>query len=129
VRGPSPHAAMLAEYGDIDIALDPFPYGGGLTTCEALWMGVPVVTMPWLRPLSRQALAVLEAIGLGDLVARTPREFAAIVARLAADGGRRAALRDGLRDRMRASDLFDGRSLAAALEQSYSAALASREAS
>jgi predicted O-linked N-acetylglucosamine transferase (SPINDLY family) len=92
-------------------------------------MGVPVVTMPWLRPLSRQALAVLEAIGLPDLVARTPREFAATVARLAADAGRRAALRDGLRERMRASALFDGRSLAAALEQSYSAALASREAS
>jgi len=129
VRGPSPHAAMLAEYGDVDIALDSFPYGGGLTTCEALWMGVPVVTMPWLRPLSRQALAVLEAIGLPDLVARTPREFAAIVARLAADAGRRAALRDGLRERMRASALFDGRSLAAALEQAFSATLASREVS
>jgi predicted O-linked N-acetylglucosamine transferase (SPINDLY family) len=129
LRGASSHADMLAEYGDIDIALDPFPYGGGLTTCEALWMGVPVVTMPWLRPLSRQSAAVLQAIGLDDLVARTPREYVAAVRSLAADRGRRAALRAGLRDRLRASPLFDGRSLARKLEAAYATALRNKATS
>src|SRR6201999_3293639 len=63
LRGRSPHAEMLAEYGDVDIALDPFPFCGGLTSCEALWMGVPVVTLPGSRPGSRQTLALLTPLG------------------------------------------------------------------
>lgn len=119
IRGASPHPQMLAEYGDIDIALDPFPFCGGLTTCEALWMGVPVVTLPWIRPLSRQGLAVLSAIGLEELVASTPGDYVRIVCTLAADGARRSALRTELRERISRSALFDGRALAAALEAEY----------
>lgn len=124
LRGASPHPQMLAEYGDIDIALDPFPFGGGLTTCEALWMGVPVVTLPWRRPVSRQGLAILDALGLADLAADTPREYVATVRRLAADTQRRAALRTELRARMKNSALFDGASLARTLESIFVAACA-----
>lgn len=119
IRGATPHAQMLAEYGDIDIALDPFPFCGGLTTCEALWMGVPVVTLPWIRPLSRQGFAILSELGLDDLAARTPADYVRIVRDLAADGERRGALRSDLRGRIERSALFDGRALAAALEERY----------
>ncbi len=70
LRGACAHPQMLEEYGDIDLALDPFPFCGGLTSCEALWMGVPVLTLPQLRPVSRQTLAFLRELDL-------EREFAA----------------------------------------------------
>lgn len=127
-RGASPHAEMLAQYGDIDIALDPFPFSGALTTLEALWMGVPVVTLPWLRPVSRQTEALLAAVDLHDLVARTPRQVVEIAARLAADVPRRAALRTALRGRMRAGPLGDGASLARCLEALFERQLAERGA-
>ncbi|NRR32627.1 tetratricopeptide repeat protein [Oxalobacteraceae bacterium] len=119
LRPHSPHADMLAEYGDIDLALDTFPFSGGLTSLEALWMGVPVLTMPWLRPVSRQTLAMLEALGLADLAAPTPGAFVALACALAADLPRRQALRADLRERMRASVLSDGAGLARALESIY----------
>ena len=119
---------MLGEYADIDIALDPFPFCGGLTTCEALWMGVPVVTHPWIRPMSRQGFALLEAVGLAELAAPTPGAYVEIAAGLARDAGRRGAWRAGLRDRMRSSALFDGPGLARALEAAYVSALEARRA-
>ena len=64
LHGISPHADLLKEYADIDIALDPFPSTGGLTSCDALCMGVPVVPWPQERVVSRQTLAFLSAIGL-----------------------------------------------------------------
>ncbi|MCP4245993.1 MAG: methyltransferase type 11, partial [bacterium] len=57
--GPGNHAGVLADYGEVDIALDPFPFSGCLTTCETLWMGVPLVTLPMTRPASRQSLGFL----------------------------------------------------------------------
>ncbi len=69
LRGPSPHRALLAEYGDIDIVLDPFPYSGGLTTCEALWMGVPTVTLPGETFASRHSFSHLGNVGLADWAA------------------------------------------------------------
>jgi protein O-GlcNAc transferase len=116
LRGSSPHARMLAEYGEIDIALDPFPFSGGLTSCEALWMGVPVVTLPGERPASRQTLGFLEAIGLGELAARSEADYVRIAAALAADTDRRSRLRRTLRPRMTASSLCDGRLFTSALE-------------
>jgi len=106
LRGRSPHAAMLAEYGDVDIALDPFPFCGGLTSCEALWMGVPIVTLPGSRAVSRQTLGFLSPIGLAELSAETAERYVAIAAGLAGDRDRLAALRAGLRDRMAASPLW-----------------------
>ena len=66
LRGPSPHPEMLEQYGDIDIALDPFPFNGGMTTLEALWMGIPVVTLAGNSVVSRQTVSALANIGLAD---------------------------------------------------------------
>jgi predicted O-linked N-acetylglucosamine transferase (SPINDLY family) len=122
-RPATPHAQMLAEYGDIDVALDPFPFSGLISTLEALWMGVPVVTLPWQRPVSRQSLAVLRAIGLDRGIATTPRGYVAQAAALAADITTRTTWRSsgacGLRHRLSASPLADGRRLAGELEAIY----------
>lgn len=107
LRGPSFHAEMLKEYGDIDIALDPFPFTGGLTSCEALWMGVPVVTWPQSRVVSRQTFAFLSAIGLPQLAAQSADDYVAIARDLAADLPALQTLRAGLRERMLASPLMD----------------------
>jgi predicted O-linked N-acetylglucosamine transferase (SPINDLY family) len=98
---------MLAEYGDIDIALDPFPYNGGLTTCEALWMGVPVLTLLGNSMVSRQSASLVRAAGLPEWVARDPAELLRLAAQAAADGPALAALRAGMRTRLRASPLLD----------------------
>jgi predicted O-linked N-acetylglucosamine transferase (SPINDLY family) len=126
LRPASPHEQMLGEYADIDIALDPFPFSGALTTLEALWMGVPVVTLPWQRPVSRQTAALLHAIGLDDLVAVNPRDYAARAAALAADAERRQQLRAGLRDLVRRSEIGDGRGLAREVEALFVAMLGSK---
>src|SRR5271168_1320783 len=93
LRGFSPHLEMLAQYGDIDVALDPFPFGGGLTSCEALWMGVPVTTMPGDRPASRQTVGFLDLLGLGECAARSPTEYVRCATELAADPDRLMTLR------------------------------------
>jgi predicted O-linked N-acetylglucosamine transferase (SPINDLY family) len=121
LRGPSAHRAMLAEYGDIDIALDPFPFGGGLTSCEALWMGVPVVTMPGANPASRQTAGFLSAIGHREWVAASPDDYRRIARELAANRAGLAELRHGLRPAMAASPLCDGPGFTRVLEQAYRA--------
>jgi len=121
LRGASPHQQMLGEYGDVDIALDPFPYSGGLTSCEALWMGVPLVTLAGRRPVSRQTLGYLTLVNLAELAATTPEQYVQIAADLARDLDRLAALRAGLRDTMAASPLCDGPRFARNLEQRYRA--------
>lgn len=117
LRGPSFHAELLKEYADIDIALDPFPFTGGLTSCEALWMGVPVVTWPQERVVSRQTFALLSAIGLPELAAKDARDYVRIAIELAADRERLAGLRGSLRQQMQASSLMDVRGFAYQLEQ------------
>lgn len=107
LRGPSFHADLLKEYADIDIALDSFPFTGGLTSCEALWMGVPVVTWPQSRVVSRQTHAFLHQIGLPELSAKDADDYVRIAIELANDRERLAQLRATLRDRMRASPLLD----------------------
>jgi SAM-dependent methyltransferase len=118
LRGPSFHAELLKEYAEVDIALDPFPFTGGLTSCEALWMGVPVVTWPQSRVVSRQTAAFLGVIGLPELAATGPDDYIRIAASLATDQDRLQALRASLRDRMRASPLMDVAGFTGALETS-----------
>lgn len=104
-RDASPHAEMLAEYGDVDIALDPMPFSGGATTCDALWMGVPVVTMHGRRFASNHTVSHLGAAGLPELVASSPDAYVDICAHLAADVSALDRLRTGLREQLRHSPL------------------------
>ncbi len=80
LRGAVPNGAHLKTYDEIDVALDPFPFSGGMTTHEALAAGVPVVTLPGERPLSRQTLSLLMRSGLSDLVARDADDYVRIAA-------------------------------------------------
>ncbi|MGH8567078.1 MAG: tetratricopeptide repeat protein [Gammaproteobacteria bacterium] len=107
LRGASQHRQTLVEYGDVDIALDPFPYSGGMTSLEALWQGVPVVTMPKTRPVSRQTQAFLTVLGRAEWVAKEPDDYIRIAADLASNPDRLAALRRDQRARMAASPLCD----------------------
>jgi predicted O-linked N-acetylglucosamine transferase (SPINDLY family) len=115
LRGWSPHRELLAAYHEIDVALDPFPYSGGLTTCEALWMGVPVVTCPGATFAGRHSLGHLSNAGLGELVAHDLSEYVGRATELAGDLTRLAALRGTLRPRVAGSPLCDGRRFAANL--------------
>ncbi|CAO3419153.1 tetratricopeptide repeat protein [Azospirillum doebereinerae] len=109
-------ADHLALYGRIDIGLDPFPYNGTTTTCEAMWMGVPVVALAGDRHAARVGMALLTRVGLTDLIATDPSDYRRIAASLATDAPRRAALRLELRDRMRDGPLGDAAGLARAVE-------------
>jgi predicted O-linked N-acetylglucosamine transferase (SPINDLY family) len=99
---------LLDTYNTIDLALDPFPYSGGLTTCEALWMGVPVVTWPGETFAGRHSLSHLSNVGLAETIAANEHEYIEVASRLAGDLPHLAALRAGLRDRMAHSPLCDG---------------------
>jgi predicted O-linked N-acetylglucosamine transferase (SPINDLY family) len=114
-RGRSPHAELLAHYHDIDLALDPFPYSGCLTTCEALWMGVPVVTFPGATFVSRHSLSHLATVGLMEAVAGDLEKYVEVAVALAEDLPRLAGLRARLRAQMAGSPLCDGRRFAANL--------------
>jgi predicted O-linked N-acetylglucosamine transferase (SPINDLY family) len=115
-RGWSAHAQALAQYGDIDVALDPFPFNGGVTTCEALWMGVPVVTCPGETFASRHSLSYLSTLGLTETIAGDLEEYVERAVTLAGDLDRLAALRARLRGRMATSPLCDGKRFAANLQ-------------
>jgi predicted O-linked N-acetylglucosamine transferase (SPINDLY family) len=111
----------LRLYARIDIGLDPFPYNGITTTCDALWMGVPVLTVPGKMPASRVGASLLTAAGLPELVAPSEEGYVSLAAHLANDLPRLAELRADLRDRMRASTLTDASRFAAGVEAAYRA--------
>jgi predicted O-linked N-acetylglucosamine transferase (SPINDLY family) len=100
-------ASHLAHYGAIDIALDTFPYNGTTTTCEALWMGVPVVTRMGGVHMARVGASLLRCVGLDELVATSDARYVDLAAALAGDPVRCASLRAGMRDRLRRSVLLD----------------------
>ncbi len=103
---------------EVDIALDTSPYSGGTTTCDALWMGVPVLTEPGVRSVSRSAASVLASVGLEDWIA-PPGGYVALAAQKARDVAGLASLRASLRSRMKASALMDEPAFARALETAY----------
>jgi protein O-GlcNAc transferase len=98
----------LKCYNRVDIALDTFPYSGGLTTCEAMWMGVPTVTMPGDRFASRHSMSHLSNVGLTEFVGKDSAEYVEIAVNLANASDRLSFIRRGLRDQMLSSPLCDG---------------------
>jgi protein O-GlcNAc transferase len=96
-------AGYLGIYGEIDISLDPFPCTGGVTTCESLWMGVPVLSLCGKRPAARNSAAMLIRVGLADWAVQTPDQYVAMARRFDNDLDQLAALRSQLRDRMQAT--------------------------
>jgi predicted O-linked N-acetylglucosamine transferase (SPINDLY family) len=119
LRGHSPHAEMLSEYGGVDIALDPFPYNGGRSSCEALWMGLPLVALRGTRMIARQSASLLHTIGRPEWIAATPAGYRDIALGLARDRAMLTALRAGQRERIKASPLTDARRFARNLEAAY----------
>jgi len=112
-------AGHLAVYNRIDIALDTFPYNGTTTTFEALWMGVPVVSLSDVVHASRVGRSLLTALGFPEWVARTPVEYRDVVVQLCRDHERLAGWRATLRSRMLASTLMDTGSFVRGLEEAY----------
>lgn len=119
--GPQGRTAYLETYGRIDLGLDPFPFGGMTTTCEALWMGVPIPACPGANPGSRVGASLLASTGLGELIARSEDEYITLLRSLASDLPRLAILRRTLRARMERSPLMDAPRFARHVEGAYRA--------
>ena len=118
-RGNENGRTIFDEYGDVDIMLDAFPFSGCITTCEALSMGVPIVTLPGRRPCSRQTHGFLTAIDHQDWIADSPEHYVEIAGRLASDTTELAALRAAQRERVEASPMCDAKSFAHNLEVAF----------
>jgi predicted O-linked N-acetylglucosamine transferase (SPINDLY family) len=117
--GYQPWERYIQTYHRIDVALDPFPYGGGITICDTLWMGVPVVTLSGAAAANRTGRSIVTNIGLPQLAARDCQEYV----RIASDAASLIPLRTGLRQRMISSPLMDatrfGRDLAGVYRQMW----------
>lgn len=109
----------LAAYREIDVALDTYPYHGTTTTCEALWMGVPVVSLLGLTHASRVGLSLLTRAGLPELATGSEEEYVQACVRLGTDIDGLTRLRAELRDRLRSSSLMDAKGFTASLEEAY----------
>jgi len=114
-----PRPEYLELFNEVDMALDTFPYAGMTTTCDALWMGVPTVTLAGQTHVSRTGVSLLSAVGLPELIARTPEQYIEIAVGLASDRPGLAALRAKLREQVERSALADGVGLAAAIEAAF----------
>ncbi|MEA2734696.1 MAG: protein O-GlcNAc transferase, partial [Humisphaera sp.] len=114
-----PTEQYMRTYDRIDIALDPFPYPGGTTTCDALWMGVPVVSRAGNTAVSRAGLSLLSNVGLAELVATSDAAYVTIAADLARDIPRLSELRQSMRQRMRNSVLMNTPRFVRHLEAAY----------
>jgi predicted O-linked N-acetylglucosamine transferase (SPINDLY family) len=109
----------LQRYNRIDIALDPVPFNGHTTTCDAAWMGCPTVTLSGQIYAHRYGGSVLRNLGLAELVAGGDDDYARIASSLAMDLPRMAAIRSGLRETMRRSPITDGARFTRNLERAY----------
>ncbi|MBI5558348.1 MAG: tetratricopeptide repeat protein [Deltaproteobacteria bacterium] len=113
--------AHMGLYGSVDIGLDTFPYNGTTTTCEALWMGVPVIILAGARHVARVGVSLLSTIGLDECIAANEKEYVRRAVALAADHTRLTALRQTMRARVSASPLCDGPGFTRDLEGAYRA--------
>jgi protein O-GlcNAc transferase len=118
-RGASPYGQMLAEYSQIDVALDSFPYTGGVTTLEALWMGRPVLTIAGDTLISRQSAAILSCTGLHGLIAVDRADFIAKAATLASSRAALESVSHELRERVAASPATDAAAFTRVLESAF----------
>jgi predicted O-linked N-acetylglucosamine transferase (SPINDLY family) len=117
--GKVPIPEYFRLYNQIDIALDTFPYAGGTTTCDALWMGVPVVTLAGKTAVGRGGVSILTNIGLPELIAHTTEEYTRTAADLSADRPRLTHLRSTLRTRFEQSPLMNAPRFAQNIEAAY----------
>ncbi|MEY4295432.1 MAG: hypothetical protein RLY82_1120 [Pseudomonadota bacterium] len=124
---PLSYAAYLNAYRDIDVMLDTLPFSGGTTTAEALWMGVPTLTMSGNTLIARQGASLMTAAGLPDWVAKSQQEYVSKAMYLSEHLDDLAELRAGLRQQVRVRPLFDGQRFAHrftdAVESAYNAKL------
>ncbi len=116
-----PLRSFLELFHSLDATLDPFPYGGGTTTMQSLWMGVPVVTLAGATAFSRNSIGPLTEVGLGNLVAATPARYVEIATSLTENLPWLAATRSALRSRMQASPLRDEKAFVSHMERAYRA--------
>ncbi|MEQ1826456.1 MAG: tetratricopeptide repeat protein [Pirellula sp.] len=114
-----PGDLYFVQYHRIDIALDTFPFCGGTTTCDALWMGVPVVSLSGARAVNRSGLSLLTHIGLEELVVHRKEDYVQLAVELASNFERLSRLSASMRDRMQQSTLMDAEGFARGLESTF----------
>ena len=114
-----PFQEYFRWFNAVDIALDAMPYSGHTTTCDTLWMGVPVVTALGSLPVSRGAASILSSVGLAEWIASTPEDYVRLAIRFAHDGALLAELRKKLRHRLRASPIMDEVRFTRDIEEAY----------
>ncbi|SMO95907.1 TDP-N-acetylfucosamine:lipid II N-acetylfucosaminyltransferase [Gracilimonas mengyeensis] len=117
--GQSKHHELLNCYNQVDIALDPWPYSGGLTTCEALWMGTPVITTPGPTFAGRHSTTHLHNVGLPEWIAEDWDEYIGKAVELASDKEKLAEIRAGLREKIAQSPVCDGKRFGAHLSEAF----------
>lgn len=118
-EGASPPAEYLSAYARVDVALDPFPYNGLTITLDALWMGVPVVTLAGRLAVQRAGASLLTAAGLAGLVAGTPEDYLKLALHVGQRAARSPALRGSIREALRASAWMDEAGFVRDLEGAY----------
>ncbi|MDR0528293.1 MAG: tetratricopeptide repeat protein [Zoogloeaceae bacterium] len=121
IRGMVGLKAYFENYNEADLCLDPFPFNGGTTGYDSIWMGVPFVTWPGDMLVSRMGRAILINVGLSELVAESEEEYVRLAVELAHDHERLKTLRAGLRERMLKSPLMDAPRMARGLEGAFRA--------
>ena len=119
LRGKSPHTEHLRAYADVDVCLDPWPDGGGISTCEAAWMGVPTLAAPWRQIPSRVTTSINRELGLDQLIVAGPSEYVERAAWLDTQHREIASLRSRLRELMTVSALCDHERYTRAVERAY----------
>lgn len=119
--GAQPRAEYLASHSEVDLILDTLPYNGGTTTCEALWMGVPTITLIGDSLIGRQGASILKAANLSDWITNSEEEFITQAVSRIGKPDQLETLRQTMRDRLAHSALFDGAAFAKQLETAWSA--------